>query len=164
MSVTLLDKPLFGPAHMHMQQPTKSHFIGDLSPQSNPLHYLSSIGSLHEWYWDHSGTNKDGETVRPPLVINTHGWIKVCVCWETDAMLYHFCHAVSCCAVLCCAVLCCAVLCCAVLCWLTADRQWLSHQIIQLCNLSKKAAFSHQQLLQSCILWYTICHSGCCAA
>ncbi|DBB09307.1 hypothetical protein WJX82_006257 [Trebouxia sp. C0006] len=76
VSLTLLDKPLFGPAHMHMQQPTKSHFIGDLSPQSNPLHYLSSIRSLHEWYWNHSGTTKDGETVRPPLVINTHGWIK----------------------------------------------------------------------------------------
>ncbi|DBA97526.1 TPA: hypothetical protein ACH3X1_015224 [Trebouxia sp. C0004] len=76
VSVTLLDKPLFGPAHMHMQQPTKSHFIGDLSPQSNPLHYLSSIRSLHEWYWNHSGTNKHGVIVRPPLVINTHGWIK----------------------------------------------------------------------------------------
>ena len=112
VSITLLDKPLFGPAHMHMQQPTKSHFIGDLSPQSNPLHYLSCIRSLHEWYWKHSGTTKDGETVRPPLVINTHGWIKVCVFWEADAML---CHFVLCGAVLCCAVLCCAVLCCAVL-------------------------------------------------
>ncbi len=112
VSLTLLNKPLFGPPHMHMQQPTRSHFIGDLSPQGNPLHYLSSVRSLQQWYWNHFGTNKDGDVIRPPLVINTHGWIKVAVMTSTDTNL----APMLCCAVLCCAVLCCAVLCCAVLC------------------------------------------------
>ena len=117
MSLTLLEKPLFGPPHLHMQQPTRCHFIGDLSPQGNPLHFLSSVRSLYDWYWNHAGTKQQGNTVRPPLVVNTHGWIKVyCLCLglnQSDALL---CCAVLCCAVLCCAVLCCAVLCCAVLC------------------------------------------------
>ena len=123
---------------MHMQQPTKSHFIGDLSPQSNPLHYLSSIRSLHEWYWNHSGTTKDGEAARPPLVINTHGWIKVCVCWAADAML-------------CCAVLCCAVLCCAVLCWLSCCATLYA----RLCY----AVPCHALLYAAHALRFTVCHA-----
>lgn len=76
VSLTLLDKPLFGPPHMHMRHPTRSHFIGDLSPQGNPLHYLSSVRSLHQWYWSQCDKQQDGPHARPPLVINTHGWIK----------------------------------------------------------------------------------------
>lgn len=77
VSLTLLDKPVFGPPHLHMQQPTRSHFIGDLSPQGNPLHYLASVRSLYDWYWNHCGSKQQGSTVKPPLVVNTHGWIKV---------------------------------------------------------------------------------------
>lgn len=76
VSLTLLDKPVFGPPHLHMQQPTRSHFIGDLSPQGNPLHYLASVRSLYDWYWNHCGSKQQGSTVKPPLVVNTHGWIK----------------------------------------------------------------------------------------
>ena len=124
LSLTLLEKPLFGPPHAHMQQPTRCHFIGDLSPQGNPLHYLSSVRSLYDWYCNHSAPQQEGASVRPPLVVNTHGWIKVCRCSAplSNAMIFSMlwsggmCCAVLCCAVLCCAVLCCAVLCCAVLC------------------------------------------------
>lgn len=95
VSLTLLDKPLFGPPHMHMQHPTRSHFIGDLSPQGNPLHYLSSVRSLHRWYWSQCDKQQDGPYARPPLVINTHGWIKVCLC-------ILLCTLIGCCAMLCC--------------------------------------------------------------
>ena len=97
VSITLLAKPIFGAPHMHLQPPTKSHFIGDLSPQGNPLHYLSSIRSLHHWYCNHCRTDREGCADRPPLVINTHGWIKVA------GPCYYMCCAVLCCAVLCCA-------------------------------------------------------------
>ena len=102
VSLTLIDNPLFGPPHLHMQQPTRCHFIGDLSPQGNPLHYLSSVRFLCDWYWSHSGTKQQGNTVRPPLVVNTHGWIKVHHAWLVfEPTTFRLWHTVLCCAVLC---------------------------------------------------------------
>lgn len=104
VSLTLLDKPVFGPPHLHMQQPTRCHFIGDLSPQGNPLHYLASVRSLYDWYLNQSGRKEQGNTVRPPLVVNTHGWIKV---HNLIARLPASCVPfISYCIMLCCAVLC----------------------------------------------------------
>lgn len=106
VSLTLIDKPLYGPPHLHMQQPTRCHFIGDLSPQGNPVHYLSSVRSLYDWYWSHSGTTQQGNTVRAPLVVNTHGWIKVHHAWlVSEPAALRLWHAVLSCTVPCCAVL-----------------------------------------------------------
>ena len=77
VSLTLLEAPLFGPPHAHLQSPTRAHFIGDLSPQSNPAHYTAAVQSLHDWYREHSAKHLGNGKARPPLVINTHGWIKV---------------------------------------------------------------------------------------
>ena len=77
VSLTLLEAPLFGPPHAHLQSPTRAHFIGDLSPQSSPAHYTAAVQSLHDWYIEHSAKHLGNGKARPPLVINTHGWIKV---------------------------------------------------------------------------------------
>lgn len=78
--MTLLEAPLFGSPHAHLQPPTRAHFIGDLSPQSNPAHYVTAVHSLHDWYLHHSAMHLGTCSARPPLVINTHGWIKVQWC------------------------------------------------------------------------------------
>ena len=93
VSLTLLEAPLFGPPHVHLQPPTRAHFIGDLSPHSNPAHYITAVQSLHDWYLNQSAEHSNKGRTRPPLVINTHGWIKVALLLLWPSALH--CHAVS---------------------------------------------------------------------
>lgn len=85
VSLTLLRVPLFGAPQVHLQPPTRAHFIGDLSPQSHPAHYITAVQSLHDWYLNHSAKHLGSANTRPPLVINTPGWIKV-----QTAVIYPF--------------------------------------------------------------------------
>jgi mRNA cleavage and polyadenylation factor CLP1 P-loop len=78
VSLSLLTAPVFGPPHMHPTAPALAHFVGDTSPQSHPALYVSCIKSLYAWYREHTGAAEPegrGPTW-PPLVVNTHGWIK----------------------------------------------------------------------------------------
>ncbi|KAK9813030.1 hypothetical protein WJX72_007830 [[Myrmecia] bisecta] len=78
LSLCLLDTPIFGPPHLHMRQPAYAHFFGDTSPQSNPELYVAAVRSLYAWYTFNLGVaDMPGEPACwPPLVVNTHGWIK----------------------------------------------------------------------------------------
>lgn len=51
---------------------------GDTSPQSEPGAYLRSVQSLHAWYCHHAGSvaNDGRSQCWPPLIVNTHGWVK----------------------------------------------------------------------------------------
>lgn len=46
---------------------------GDVSPQSDPDRYMSAVQSLYNQYLA-MGTDAHGRW--PPLVVNTHGWVK----------------------------------------------------------------------------------------
>lgn len=84
VSLSLLDQPLLGPPHMHMRPPMKSHFIGELSPQGSPLHYLACLRSLHQGYRQHCTAQQEAGLPAPPLVINTQGWIKASLAIPCD--------------------------------------------------------------------------------
>jgi polynucleotide 5'-hydroxyl-kinase GRC3/NOL9 len=81
--------------------PAASYFIGDTSPSTDPARYLCSITNLYEWYCTHGSTignttatkattlttkSKKGSSSSakksqlapspPPLIVNTHGWVK----------------------------------------------------------------------------------------
>lgn len=77
-SVQLLEGPLLGPPFTHCSQPFRSLFLGSSSPERDPDAYLESLRQLVDTY-------RDGSLVRdtsaagglaPPLVVNTHGWVK----------------------------------------------------------------------------------------
>lgn len=100
VSLTLLTRPVFGPPHMHHRQPVLSYFLGDLSPASDPLLYLRLVRELFCWYCHHgaaaaaaaaaaeaegrpasrggggSSSSAHPAGALPPLVVNTHGWVK----------------------------------------------------------------------------------------
>eukprot|EP00887_Chlorella_sp_A99_P005329 scaffold1.g5329.t1 len=96
VSLSIVRQPVVGPPHMHLGAPALTHFVGDLSPSSDPVAYLAHIRSLHSWYFQHgaaavaasghlpdalgaSGGAPSGgraHAVPPPLVVNTHGWVK----------------------------------------------------------------------------------------
>lgn len=79
MSLHFLTEPIFGAPHMHQRRPDASYYIGDVSPQGDPLRCSQAVLQLYGYYADKR--NDDGrpmvETV--PLVINTNGWIQVCL-------------------------------------------------------------------------------------
>jgi len=75
VSLSLLTSPVLGPPHLHQRAPQRCHFLGDVSPQGEPVRYMQAVRSLYAWYCQHSeGT---GQQRWPPLVVNTHGWIQV---------------------------------------------------------------------------------------
>ncbi len=47
--------------------------------QANPMLYVCSIASLLDWFRVHAAEQQrlGAWQAAPPLVINTHGWIKV---------------------------------------------------------------------------------------
>lgn len=47
--------------------------------QADPMLYVRSIASLLDWFRTHTAQqcSSDAWQMAPPLVINTHGWIKV---------------------------------------------------------------------------------------
>eukprot|EP00798_Chlamydomonas_sp_ICE-L_P003493 gene3490-13559_t len=75
VSLTIVETPLLGPPHVHAQQnPHYAHYLGDNSPQCDPETYVKSVLSL---YHQHLEVQQDPSAIsRPPLVINTHGWIR----------------------------------------------------------------------------------------
>lgn len=72
VSLHMLSQPVFGPPFMHFQEPAAAYFIGDTSPQSHPVRYLTAVQSLYDWF-----QHQKQQHPCLPLVVNTHGWIKV---------------------------------------------------------------------------------------
>ncbi|CAG9465771.1 unnamed protein product [Pedinophyceae sp. YPF-701] len=68
LSWTLLTEPLFGPPHLQQRRPDAAFFVGDTSPQHDPMKYVRAVAALA----------KHHAAVAPyaPLVINTHGWVR----------------------------------------------------------------------------------------
>lgn len=75
VSVTYLDRPVYGLPHMHQRRPVQARFVGHLSAERDPVAYGGAVEELLTWHRQH----------RPsvPLIINTCGWIKV----ETGPLL-----------------------------------------------------------------------------
>ncbi|KAG1671780.1 hypothetical protein FOA52_000157 [Chlamydomonas sp. UWO 241] len=91
VSITRLTAPLLGPPCTHTATPAAAHYVGDTSAQGDPELYVSAVQSLCAWYRDtdfspppaSTSTSTAGgvargsaRTARPPLIINTHGWVK----------------------------------------------------------------------------------------
>jgi len=67
-----------------------AHFLGALSPASDPDRACATVSSLLRWHWQHgvereeteknSNNNKKKKTAKkplwPPLVVNTPGWVR----------------------------------------------------------------------------------------
>lgn len=88
VSLSLITAPVLGPPHMHLAAPADARYVGDLSPSGDPALYLAHIRSLYSWYCRHGAKAAVaaasqaaagavvGSGTPPPLVVNTHGWIK----------------------------------------------------------------------------------------
>lgn len=66
---------------MHQRRPVAAFFAGDTSPASDPVRYLQYIQELYRWYCQHAAAaavaGQPAQQHRlPPLVVNTHGWVK----------------------------------------------------------------------------------------
>ncbi|GLC63737.1 hypothetical protein PLESTF_000068700 [Pleodorina starrii] len=68
--------PLVGPPHAHSRQPWAARFVGDVSPQHDPQLYLSAAQALYGTYWNWAQGLAAIGCPWPPLVVNTHGWVK----------------------------------------------------------------------------------------
>ena len=75
VSLTYLRQPLFGPPFMRQLQPARAVFIGDTSPQSDPVRFVSAVEQLCAWHWKQQQHRMGSTPV--PLVVNTAGWVKV---------------------------------------------------------------------------------------
>lgn len=75
VSLTYLRQPLFGPPFMRQLQPARAFFIGDTSPQSDPVRFVSAVEQLCAWHWEQQRHQAGSTPV--PLVVNTAGWVKV---------------------------------------------------------------------------------------
>ena len=79
ISLSIIEKPLFGPAfsHQHFMENGdssvklwKSYYFGDNTPSHNVSYYMNCVLKLYnEWM------NDTEENTNIPLVINTHGWL-----------------------------------------------------------------------------------------
>lgn len=90
VSLTILRVPLLGPPQLHQASgaefpgapsvPICSSFIGDTSPQSDPDAYVAgALRCLNAW--------QDLGEDKPPLVVNTSGWVKGLGLELTDEIL-----------------------------------------------------------------------------
>jgi polynucleotide 5'-hydroxyl-kinase GRC3/NOL9 len=70
VSLTLLDRPLYGLPHMHRRPPARAHFLGALSAERDPTAYSAAVRALLAWHSARPGAGA-------PLIINSCGWIKV---------------------------------------------------------------------------------------
>ena len=75
VSLTYLRQPLFGPPFMRQLPPARAFFIGDTSPQSDPVRFVSAVEQLSAWHWDQQ--QHQAGSIPVPLVVNTAGWVKV---------------------------------------------------------------------------------------
>ncbi|GAA6063209.1 hypothetical protein JCM10212_006842 [Sporobolomyces blumeae] len=103
VSLTVLRRPVFGPAFTHLTIPVAAHYLGSSSPASDPSTYVDAITSLlstfalevefplvdepapthsrrrHHLHRDQPSASRApiGKVrERVPLVINTQGWVK----------------------------------------------------------------------------------------
>ncbi|EIE24487.1 hypothetical protein COCSUDRAFT_40871 [Coccomyxa subellipsoidea C-169] len=68
VSLTYLDRPVYGLPHMHQRKPDQARFVGHLSAERDPVAYRGAVQELLSWHAAHHTS--------APLVINTCGWIK----------------------------------------------------------------------------------------
>ena len=63
---------------MPLSHVSYSHLQGDTSPQGDPELYIASVRALYERYCQDYSTLAGSSSIRrwPPLIVNTHGWIK----------------------------------------------------------------------------------------
>ena len=91
VSLNLVTAPVLGPPHLHPRRPAAAFFVGDTSPANDPVRYLQYVRELFSWYSRHGTAaaaaaaggaaqrqrqGADGAPRLPPLVVNTHGWVK----------------------------------------------------------------------------------------
>ena len=77
-SLHLLDSPIMGPPHMHQRAPEACQYLGDMSPQGEPLKSAQAVKHLFQWFVSKLSGNSEMLRERlPPMVVNTHGWIQV---------------------------------------------------------------------------------------
>ena len=60
---------------MRQLQPARAFFIGDTSPQSDPVRFVSAVEQLCAWHWEQQ--QHQAGSIPAPLVVNTAGWVKV---------------------------------------------------------------------------------------
>ncbi|KAJ2776974.1 Polynucleotide 5'-hydroxyl-kinase grc3 [Coemansia javaensis] len=88
LSLTMLDRPLFGPPFTHVGQTEPYHavYMGANTPKNDPDRYSSAVKRLAEVYRDYASSARvardpDGAAAGSsehvvPLVVNTQGWLK----------------------------------------------------------------------------------------
>ena len=83
VSLSVLDSPVLGPSFTHPTIPPFSHYLGALSPASDPAAYNAAVLALIASYSltvefpAHDGRAPNGRIRdRIPLVVNTQGWVK----------------------------------------------------------------------------------------
>lgn len=74
VSLSYINAPIIGSPSSHQRQPEASYFIGDISPGADPQRYIGCVQKLFADYMHGSVNPYDADV--PPLVVNTHGWIK----------------------------------------------------------------------------------------
>ncbi|KAG2442881.1 hypothetical protein HXX76_002960 [Chlamydomonas incerta] len=75
-AATVVGGPVVGPPHAHSRPAWASRFVGDVSPQHDPQLYLSAVQALYGSYWGWAVAEAAAGRGWPPLVVNTHGWVK----------------------------------------------------------------------------------------
>ncbi|CAM6093296.1 unnamed protein product [Calypogeia fissa] len=82
LSLHIVREPIFGSPVLHLRNPERSFFYGDVSPKGDPEMYSRSVGALFDYFQRKYGSGKlstQDDKCRSsvvPLIINTHGWIK----------------------------------------------------------------------------------------
>ena len=82
LSVLRESEAVLGPPYMHQRSPQRAYYLGETSPEADPLRVIEAVQDLHRW-WGDRGEASPGQTrvengsAAPPLVVNTHGWIQV---------------------------------------------------------------------------------------
>eukprot|EP01102_Stenamoeba_stenopodia_P007260 TRINITY_DN2023_c0_g1_i1.p1 TRINITY_DN2023_c0_g1~~TRINITY_DN2023_c0_g1_i1.p1 ORF type:complete len:765 (-),score=210.83 TRINITY_DN2023_c0_g1_i1:22-2316(-) len=71
VSLTIVDKPIFGPAwsHSRVSFPQVKYYMGDVAVQSDPDFYLALTEKVFDYYKNELLPQK------MPLIVNTGGWI-----------------------------------------------------------------------------------------
>ena len=71
-----------GPSFSHPREPYRAHFLGSVSPKSNPEGFVEAIVALLESFYldvqfrDFANTSTQHSSRPIPLIINTQGWVK----------------------------------------------------------------------------------------
>eukprot|EP00884_Botryococcus_braunii_P005046 jgi/Botrbrau1/14542/Bobra.0212s0009.1 len=73
VSLSLVEEAISGLPHEHLRRPWQAIFVGDISPQTDPLRYIKAVQQLYS-SWCQEVQTWPGPC--PPLLINTNGWIK----------------------------------------------------------------------------------------